>query len=268
MSKRIKYTDRYHSIRELIASSSFREWHEDILVYYEGFEYPLPDTNQQNEPNIVNEWIEGMWNTREKLINSKRFIDAKLSFLEEHKNPTMNEFDNFVFKYIPEPIGAFISNILIKCKNFSHQKDKEEIKIYKKYILEFLLTGKKEYQEPFYIREIRNYKGEIDLYIKILPHTKKEDINSHWKDIAIKQKKLKGYKSNYDEKKNTERDVLIFELYKKYKDIYSYRKEMEKYNIALTLAGKISLSIEEQYGDVSEGAINKVINNKKKQLQS
>ena len=116
----------------------------------------------------------------------------------------------------------------------------------------------------------QNQKGKNELWLKILPHTKKRDIIQLWDRIKLFQQYLPNYRGKLKEWTTIERDYKIYNLYKKYRRELGLRKRAE--NLTNLLEGKqpidhyIYSKISKKYTNISLSNIRKIISRFKKKF--
>ncbi len=196
MSKAV-YNPTYYRTQKLLNDPSFQrkiQWLKDRFVY---FGIPVPNEGFQ-EYTEYTEWNKKFW----EVWSNKD--------LAQKKKEKYQEFEDFEKELYPPLYGAIFREILRE-----HDFDERDKKL-RQFLTLHVFFNHKEYTEPaFTISHKRNPKtNEFEMFVRICPWTKRDDIASDWDFIEQSQQKLPGYVGKNKAWKNFERDIEIYEAHK------------------------------------------------------
>ena len=262
-----KPTRRNLALQKLFASQVYEEWLQEVKDTYERFGVPLP-TDPIPEPTCMcclTGWYKEMWDKVTETENSQEYKDA-LKEINGGGNKfegqdQIDAYNEARHKFVLHPIGEYVDFLVREHMGVSSFKNPKDFEIYTRFITNKLLHGATEYSSPVTLSHMPHgigRKKERALWLKIEPHTRIEDIKANWDFIKQHQEELPDYQERYRPPENLKRDVRICELDE------LIRSGKIKQGL-ISKAGKISYLLEEEnYGDVSEFVIEKVLSEQKK----
>lgn len=265
--KKPKPTRRNIALKKLFASTAYKEWFESVSNKYEEFGVPLPSEPIPEPTCICGDHQSGWYKeVNDKVIETQNSLELKKALdelrdengkIEGHEK--VEKAHELEEKYTLEPIGMYIDYLVCTHMGIDRFKDVRDREIYVEFIRKKILHGADEYVSPITVSRRPHGIGkrkEPALWLKIEPEATKEDLADSWDFVKQWQKELPDYKERYRSYPNLERDVRIGELYEELKDDSDART-----SIALRIASKIE---DEDFGEVYEETINKVISEYKK----
>lgn len=182
------YTDDYYRLEKLVSDPAFKAKVDALFTLYKEEGCPIPD----------------------KLFKTYQEYEAWLKvFWERHKAAEQQEWmDEFITP------GQFLEDRLREA-GLDHKNSK-----YKEFLTFHVFLGRPYLLErAFNLRWIRNRKtGTPELFIQLLPHTKKEHIEARWGDIVREMERLPDYMGKSKPWVNFERDLEIFQTYQSVKE--------------------------------------------------
>lgn len=181
------YTTDYYRLEKLVSSSEFEKKVRWLRSEYEKAGCPLPD----------------------KPFETYREYEAWLKlFWEQHMNAE--------YAKMKEPItpGQFLEDRLYEAK-LDHRNPK-----YKEFLMFHVFLGRPHLLERAFDLLWMRVKPTDDpkLFIQLMPHTKKEDIEAHWGDIAKEIRRLPGYIGKSKQWESSERDFEVYDEYKRLRE--------------------------------------------------
>lgn len=249
-----KIYDRiYNRMKILLINDSFLK---EIKKFRENYNIPATGFKKSEE---CKKWYDEM---------EKKFkpFKEKVQFLEINPKTKQTKIKS---KYIylsklEEKLADDIETTILKKFRLDNEEFLEPIRW-------LVLYNNLDYAtDVFEIKLKKKQNGENELWLKILPHTKKQDIVQLWDRIKLFQQWLPDYRSKLKEWINIERDYEIYSLYKKYCKELGLRKRAE--NLTNLLEAKMPIDhyiyskISKKYPDISLSNIRKIISRFKKKF--
>jgi hypothetical protein len=113
--------------------------------------------------------------------------------------------------FLPPLYGAVFGDIL---EHFNIDRNDRKFHDFLEF---YVFLDRTEYPTSLFgVRWIRNEKTKnMELFIQLFGHTKKEDVVNNWEFIAKDQQHLPGYMGKSKEWENFDRDMEIYGMYKK-----------------------------------------------------
>lgn len=159
-------------------------------------------------------WHKKYWGIHSEVSGSKEFLDRKKAIYggrETISNEEHITIEKLEADFLPPMFGAVFGDIL---EHYGINRDDCK---FREFLELYIFRGKTEYSTPLLtVRWIRNKKtDQMELFIQILGHTKKEDVEKNWDFIVRDQKQLSGYVGKNKKWESFDRDIEIYTLYKK-----------------------------------------------------
>lgn len=159
-------------------------------------------------------WHKKYWNIHSKVSGSKEFLKKKEAIYSGRKTISVEEYtaiEKLEADFLPPMFGAVFGDIL------EHNKIDRDDRKFREFLELYIFRGKTEYSAPLLnVQWVKNKKtNEAELFIQILGHTTKEDIERNWDFITRDQKHLTNYIGKNKKWESYDRDIEIYTLYKK-----------------------------------------------------
>lgn len=207
------YSKTYYRFQKLIKDRKFQEQIRWLYSRYEKFGCPVPKGGFKTYTEYE-KWLSLFWKIYYSIEKTNRpqkvITTSNISITNGLRKIRIRNIIDIYDPLFPPAPHEFIICIL---EQFEFDKDKNE---YRGFISDYLFRGKKEYTEnTFQIRWIRDEKTDkFELFIQILPNTKKEHIDLYWHHVIEEQKLLPGYIGKNKKWENFERDMYVYNVYK------------------------------------------------------
>ena len=205
------YSKKYYQAKQLLLDKRFQEGISKLKNKFLSIDCPIPQGGFKKYQELLD------WNVRygdaySKLIKSDEYKNNIQRITGGKENINREEYlakEEFEKEFLPIPYGYYLEDIVEDC-DFD-PKDKELCEFAENYLFfnqEDLTTS------LFNLIWRRNEKTDkFELFIQILGDTRKEDIDSQWKEIQKEQKLLPDYKERNKPWETFERDNKIYEKY-------------------------------------------------------
>jgi len=192
------------------------------------------------------------------LTSKKRFLWVVKTIRQKFSIPSNGlEKDDLISNEDSESFNNSLKDIL---SNFSLDDS------YSRPIEWFILYNNLNYQTPkFRIKFCKDKSGQDELWIKIFANTKKEDILKLWGRIKIFQRWLPDYEGKLKKWTNFERDLEIYQTYKKCKKELQGKKRAGNSIDAVDVC--VSEKICDKYPNLSITNIRKIISRFNKKIK-
>lgn len=256
-----KYTTDYYKAQAMLRDPWFTEKVLWLKKRFADCGCPIPTKGFKKYKSYMT-WNKKFWDRYSEMEKSQAHKDGVLKITGGKKRISGEEFDRlekFKEEFLPPVYGQHFREIL---EHFNIKPDHRRFKDF----LEFhVFLGRNEYPEsPLQIKWIRNKKtSQMELFVQIYGHTKKNDLNKHWKWVAEEQKHLPEFIGKNKEWVMFDRDIEIYNNYKKLKESDSSRI----YNLPMTgIDVKIWAKLHEKYPKLTITNIRTIVAETKKRL--
>ena len=248
------YDKIYNKIKILLTKKSFLKKIEKIRENYN-----MPITGFK-KPEDFFKWSDKMEKGRFKPVKTKVQSLEMNSKTKQIKNKSKSTY----FSKLEEKLADDIETTILKKFRLDNEEFLEPIRW-------LVLYNNLDYvTDAFKIKLKKNQNGGNELWLKILPHTKKQDIVQLWNRIKLFQQYLPDYRSRIKEWTTIERDFEIYSLYKKYRKKLGLRKRAKtiKYLLQteMPIDNYISEKIKKKYPNITLSNIRKIISRFKKKF--
>lgn len=209
------YTDDYYRMEKLVNDPIFKKKVKGLRVVYEKAGCPLPSKGFEKYREYM-DWLNVFWDAftkieRGALAQEIKRIQEDPAVSEDKKYwKIMNAHDQL----LPPTPGKFLEDCVREGGlDYKNRKYKDFLELH-------VFLGRLHLSEPlFNIRWIRNQKTEkMELFIQLLPHTKKEHIETFWTEVSKEVERLPGYLGKNKPWDTFERDLEIYHTYQQVKD--------------------------------------------------
>ncbi len=253
------YDSDYYRMQLLIQSHDFVNRTEKMMNNFKKIGYPLPRGGFNTYKEYL-DWNEKYFLKRQEIANSKELSDKieKIKNGEETVGPEKYyQIEALRKKHIPPLIEEYISDIL---NNAGINRKSKKYESYQRFLIFNIFLNKEKFSNPpLIIKRIRNKDTDtLDLFIQILPYTRKEDIVNAWPFIKQHQKLLSEYKERIKEYKKFQRDLDIYNIYQKFKNEPRIALQNSADN---RIDSRTWNKIKDKYGDLSWENIRKIVSN-------
>jgi hypothetical protein len=205
-------------------------------------------------------WSDKYWDIRRTMINSDEY-KFKINEITKGKIKISSEEYDLVEKfkddYLPPVYGENFREIL---GHFDIDKDEGR---FASFLESYLFFNKKEYRDTVIKTKLSrdNKKGETEMFIQIFKYTKKEDIINNWNFVVDMQKSLQGYLGKSKKWESFDRDIEIYNLYKRYKKESNHRR-----NNFTPIDREIFVELHKKYKEITLNQLRNVVCRAKKRL--
>ncbi len=218
------YDQNYYKAQAMIRDQWFLEKIDWLKKRFAEVGCPLPRKPFKKYKQYKT-WNEHFWNRFAEMERSDEYIQNKLRITGGKKRISSEEYDaldEFREKFLPPVYGQTYNEIL------NHFGIDYNDRGFRDFLELYIFFGRREYRTPhFYVAWKRKEKTEqMELFVQILGHTKKEDIMENWGQIAEEQKRLKDYIGKSKEWKTFDRDIMVYNLYKELKKKLTPNREL------------------------------------------
>ncbi len=162
-------------------------------------------------------WNNKFWDIYIKMSQSDEFLSKEKEITggkEKYSSKEYFELEAFKEKFLPPIYGEIFREIL---EHFDIEPDD---KGFRDFLEQYVFFGNNEYPNTrintVFIRSEKTNK--MELFVRIFGYTKKEDIIKNWHFIAHDQKSLPDYIGKSKKWESFDRDIEIYNLYKKLKN--------------------------------------------------
>jgi hypothetical protein len=205
-------------------------------------------------------WNKRFWDRYAQMMKSPEYLQEKNRITGGKENIPLKEYEQlqeFEEQFLPPVYGNIYDKIL------EHFRINHRDKGFRDFLEYHIFFGYNEYPtSPFSITWRRNDKTrQPELFIRLYGHTKKEDIISHWDQIAQEQKHLSGYMGKNKEWQSFERDIEIYNQYKSLKDPKIKRNSSYK---AIDI--RLWATLRKKYPNLTVNSIRSIITKTRKRL--
>lgn len=226
IQKRKIYDQNYYKAKTILRDPWFIKKVSWLKNRFKEVGCPVPEHGFKNLKQY-DKWRNEYWDTRNRMYQDKEFLKRQKEITSGKDKITSKEYDtleNFRNSYLPPVYGEIFREIL---EHFKIDKNDSD---FRDFIERYIFLGLDEYPSTIIgTRWIRNPKTDkMELFIPVLGHTKKEDIINNWDFISREQKRLPDYLGKSKEWEEFDRDLEIYNLYKKiksgeFKDITDFK---------------------------------------------
>ena len=209
------YNSDYYKAQELLLNPAFKQRIHSLKRKFEEFNTPIPEEGfGSHEEHMA--WLGNFWNAFSEIERSEEYKNGIKKITGGKKTygiREMHEIEKFRDTFLPPLYGEAIDEIL---EDFGMDKKNEGFRTFVENQIFFK-------DKPFPKTIISTHwfpdesTGEMELFVRICGHTRKEDIANNWEFIAEDQKRLPDYIGKNKKRATFDRDNGIYELYLKIK---------------------------------------------------
>ena len=241
-----------HKISKL--KNSFKKVHCPIPK--KGFSTYKDYLNWKDEYLLKINEIENSKELKEK-INKITKNNEKIGPDEYYQIESLKE------KTLPPIIEKYIGDILEANGILRKDKNYEKCQLF---LMMHIFLGQENFSNPVLVfKQMRNRgTDQMELFVQILPNTRKEDVINAWPLIRRNQKMMPGHKDKIKEYKKFKRDLDIYNIYKKFQRESKAKPEKKSMAHDNRIDNKTYKQIKDKYGEMSWESIRKVVSNMEK----
>lgn len=210
------YNERYYQIQAMLKNPNFKldiKWLKNRFAY---FKVPVPKNGFKKYAEYE-KWNKRFWDVWSKRSNSKAKKNAWAKFAnKEGKIVGSENYDKYLQlekDILPPVYGSYLRDLLQK-----YGFDPKDRKLHE-FMIHHVFFGKTKYLEPpIEVVHKRNEKtNKMELFVKILPWTTRDDIVKEWKFIEENQEYYPEHIRKNKPWEFFERDYDIYQAYEKAK---------------------------------------------------
>ncbi len=210
------YNKKHYKALELLRNPKFQRRIRELKKVFKCFGCPVPKDGFEKYADYQ-AWVDNYWDTYSKYRKSDGYkvgIHKITGGQETFGLKEFNKIEKFENRFLPPIYGAVLSEILAE---FGVDKNDPEFKDFIEY---YVFLGRDRFPtELFRVSLSReNNKRELQMFIQLYGHTRKEDITDNWDFITKYQKDLLDYKQRNRKREEFERDNKIYEYHLKLKE--------------------------------------------------
>lgn len=267
---RIIHNLDYYKAEFIMADPKFNDFIGQLMKKFSDFGCPVPEKGFKNYKEYL-EWNDKYFDAISKIeygpefknkINKITGGNSSWGIEEQEKIEELRD------KELPPIYGSDIGYML---EEYGISRKDKSYRKFADFIIEYIFFKKREFiDSQLVITWKRDEKtSEAELFIKILPHTRKEDIEKIWPMIKKEQAYLPKYKVKHKEYKNFHRDLEIYNIYKDFSKKPTSKYKMENcYLLNKRVDYETEKLIREKYGISSWGTIRNIVANIEKLKKS
>ena len=266
--RKIHNTD-YYKAEFIMADPKFIKFVDTLIKTFSKFGCPIPAKGFKSYKEYL-KWNDKYFDSRSNIEYSEEFknkIDKITGGKDSWGDKEQSKIEKLQHEELPPVYGSAIEDLL---RRYDIGRKDKNYRRFKDFIIEYIFFNKREFTNtPLIITWKRNEKTrEAELFIKILPHTRKEDLEKLWPIIKEEQASLPKYKVKHKEYKNFHRDLEIYNIYKNFrkKPTSKYKRDKCWYNERTD--HETEKVIGEKYGISSWGTIRAIVGNIEKLKKS
>ena len=252
-----------------MADSKFNKFIDQLIKKFSKFGCPIPKKGFKNYKEYL-EWNDEYFSVRSRIEHSDEF-KSKIFKITGGKNnwgiEEQKKIEKLEKKELPPVYGSDINKLL---REYNINRKDKNYRKFNDFVIEYIFFNKREFSDTqLIITWKRNEKThEAELFIKILPHTRKEDLEKLWPIIKEEQANLPKYKAKHKEYKNFHRDLEIYNIYKNFRKNPTSKYEGYKCVLNKRADYETEKEICEKYGISSWGTIRNIVGNIEKLKKS
>jgi len=259
----------YYKVQLIIDGSKFKKFVNELISKFTKFGCPIPNDGFKGYKEYL-QWNDKYFNKRAEIESSEEFKD-KICKITGSKNrwgrDEQDKIDELKDRELPPIYGEAIKELLI---DRGVQRGDKNYDSFKDFVMQYIFFNKREFtNSPLIIKWQRNDRlKENELLIKILPNTRKEDLEKIWPIIKEEQKDLPNFKIKNKQYKNFHRDLEIYNIYKNLRKNPTSKYKKAKCPLNKRADYETAKIIREKYGISSWGTIRYIVNNIEKLKKS
>lgn len=221
------YDQNYYKAQAILRDPWFQEKATWLRKRFNESGCPIPKQPFKTYREYL-AWNDLFWEQYTNIEHSQALKDAVNNITQGKTTLTAKEFyavEDVREKMLPPLYGQVFRDML------DHFKIDRDDRGFHDFLELYFFFGKTEYPTS-YLTVVwkRNEKtDEMELFVQILGHTKREDLERVWPMISEEQKHLKDFVGKSKAWTTFERDLEIYTLYKKLRE-ESGRKRQEKWH--------------------------------------
>jgi uncharacterized protein (DUF433 family) len=239
------------------------EWFLNVLAemksYFVGFGCSIPDGGFKAYKEYL-DWQDRYWRRRSEIGQNEEYKNARLEITGGKERISSEEYqrlESLDSRLLPRPYGEFFSEIL------EHYGINKKEKYFRDAIEFYIFLGIRELPKSnLNLKWIHHKDGTYDLCIQIYGRTKKEDVLKNWKWITMHQKKMPDYIGKDKTWETMDRDMEIYQLYKKLKEKNAGKRQTSVSSVDIQIYAKLH----SKYPELTTDNIRAFISKTKKRL--
>lgn len=205
------YSDDHYRMARLVRSRQFQSRLQKTRESWTAFGIPVPNNGFARAKDYY-AWMDKLRATCNATMKSKEVADAMEKVNNDASlSATEKVWHRFKVQdpFLP-PLPHSVIGKLLEEAGFDPKNEQ-----YRLFLTKHIFFGQKDFSEPFLTVQGRRNRetGEMDLFLKLEPYTKKEHIMAHWDWIANHIKRLRGYRGKNKRWETFERDLQIYTAY-------------------------------------------------------
>ncbi|OGG49290.1 hypothetical protein A2704_01160 [Candidatus Kaiserbacteria bacterium RIFCSPHIGHO2_01_FULL_54_36b] len=256
--RRTVYDQNYYKAQAMLRNPWFIDKIAWLKNRFKEVGCPLPNKGFKKYAQYE-AWRDKFWDTHSAMGQSAEY-KARVREITGGKDrislEEYNAVEAFKESYLPPVYGAVFGDII------EHFKINRDDRQFRQFVELYIFLGKTEHPTSlFSVRWIRNRKtDQMELFIQLFGHTKKEDIVNNWDFITRDQHHLPGYLGKSKEWKEFERDLEVYEAYKKLRKNVLRRPDREAADY------KVISELGRKYPKLTTGQIRGIVTKTAKRL--
>lgn len=221
--KRTIYDQNYYKAQAMLRDPWFIDKINWLKNRFFEIGQPLPKRPFKKYKDYL-AWNKKFWNRYSAMMKSAEYLEEKNRITAGKETFSLEEFNElqaFEEKFLPPVYGNIYDEIL------EHYNIDRNDKGFRDFLEYHIFFGYDEYPtSPFAVIWKRNDKTQqMELFIRLYGHTKKEHIIEHWDWVAKEQKYLPDYVGKNKEWKTFDRDLEIYNEYRSLKATSEKRRK-------------------------------------------
>lgn len=259
------YDRNYYKAQVMLRDPWFVEKADWLRNRFAKVGCPLPEKPFKKYQEYL-DWNTKFWDRYSEMERSPEFLAEKQKITGGKEKIPLEEYralEEFREQFLPPIYGQTFSEIL---EHFKIDRNDEG---FKSFLELYFFFGQTEYPTRlFNIIWKRNEKtDEFELFIRIYGHTKKEDIMDHWEWIAREQKIMKDFIGKSKAWKAFDRDIEIYNCYKKLKESGLIRRSNKAAFYGITALDKDTWTVlHKKYHKLTIGDVRRIVSRTAKRL--
>jgi len=259
----------YYKAEFIMADPKFIRFVDQLIKIFNKFSCPIPNSGFKNYKEYLN-WNDKYFSIRSKVEHSEEFKNKIRKITKGKDRWGIEEQEKIEKLEEKELLPVYSSAIDDILRGYNIKRKDKNYRRFKDFIIEYIFFNKREFTNtPLIITWKRNKKTcEAELFIKILPHTRKEDLEKMWPIIKEEQASLPKYKVKHKEYKNFHRDLEIYNIYKNFRKKPTSKYKRDKCRNNKRADYETEKVIREKYKISSWGTIRNIVGNIEKLKKS
>lgn len=258
-SKRVVHDQNHYKAQAMLRDQWFQEKIGWLKSRFREVGCPLPKRPFKTYKEYM-AWNDVFWQRYAEMEKTPEYLEAKLRITgnkEKMSSKEYYEIEDFREKFLPPVYGAIYREIL------EHYEIDPKDRGFHDFLERHIFFGRDYYPTSlFRISWIRNEKlKKMELFVQIEPHTKLADIQEYWSQIVEEQKRFPNFSGKNKAWEDFERDLEVYNLYKKLKGSGSKRNTSNS-----ALDKEIFYEISKKYPKITITNIRTIVSRTRKRL--